>query len=212
MITKVLVLVGGDSTYHNFEEIGNFLKKIVKEGYCDVFLTEDLDFFLPVNIKEFDIIITYTIKGTLTKAQEEGLLNAIKGNSKETKGRSKGFIGLHGATVSFLDSINYLQMIGGKLLSHPPINSYTFGVTDLSHPITKGITNFCLKDELYLIEIYNPIDTLLTCKYNGLIYPIAWVKPYGLGKVFYLGLGHGKEQLSNKCIQKMIKNAIKWMR
>ena len=210
--TKVLLMVGGNSTYHNFEEIGNILKNTVEESKCDVFLTENLDMFLPSNIKEFDIILTYTIERTLTKEQEDGLLNAIIGAPSEIKGRTKGFIGLHGATISFIDSIRYLRMIGGKLLAHPPTDTFLFQVSNPSHPIMEGITNFSLKDELYLTEIFTPIESLLICQYNGFNHPIAWIKPYGLGKVFYCSLGHGKEQMSNKNTQTIIKNAIEWMK
>jgi type 1 glutamine amidotransferase len=177
-----------------------------------VTLTEDLDFFLPQNIKKFQAIVCYTTGRELTSEQENGLLKAIIGSPWGETGESKTFIGIHGASTSFQNSKAYLRMLGARFLTHPPLGEeYSFQIVKPDHPIMQGISDFTLIDELYLMEIYPPIETLIICDYRNFPRPIAWGKSYGLGKVFYTALGHGEKQIRNKIIQKMIINAINWI-
>jgi hypothetical protein len=41
-------------------------------------------------------------------------------------------------------------------------------------------------------------------------YPIAWVRNYGRGRVFYSTIGHGAEQWDNSNVQRMYLEAMKW--
>jgi len=41
-------------------------------------------------------------------------------------------------------------------------------------------------------------------------YPIAWVRNYGKGRVFYSTIGHGFEQWDNANVQRMYLEAMKW--
>ena len=41
--------------------------------------------------------------------------------------------------------------------------------------------------------------------------PLAWVRPYGLGRVCYCALGHGSEQLEHESVQRILRNALEWL-
>lgn len=208
---KVLVIGGKEKEFHDFVIMGPIFQNFLEEAGFEVTLSEDLNMFLPKNIAKFDVILCYTTGQTLKPDQEAGLLNAIIGSPWGHTGKSKGFIGVHCASCSFLNSQAYLQMLGGKFLTHPPIGElYNFKIVNQDHPIMKEITDFSMIDELYLLETYSPFETLITCDFQGFIRPVAWAKPYGLGRVFYTALGHGEEQTKNQIFQKMIINAISW--
>lgn len=210
--TNILAIGGKETEFHNFSKLGPIFKEFLEKVKFKVTLSEDLDLFLPGNIKDFDVILCYTTGRKLNPVQEKGLLNAISGASWENTGNPKGFIGIHGASCSFMNSHAYLRMLGGKFLTHPPLRiAYNFEVQDANHPIMENINNFSLVDELYLLETYPPLDILLTCNFKEFIRPIAWVKPYGLGKVFYIALGHDVEQIQSSIFQRIIINSVNWI-
>ncbi|MFX0181613.1 MAG: ThuA domain-containing protein [Candidatus Hodarchaeota archaeon] len=206
---NILVIGGLETKFHNFRILGPVFRNFLEGAGFKVTLSENLDMLLPENIKEFQTIICYTTGRELTSEQEKGLLNAIVSFPPETIGKT--FIGIHCASCSFQKSSAYLRMLGGKFLTHPPLGEeLSFQVIKPEHPTMQGVSNFSLVDELYLMEIYPPIEILIVCNYKGFDRPIVWTKPYGLGRVFYTALGHDKSQLSNPILQKMIINAVKW--
>lgn len=208
---RILLIGGGNKKLHDFSVMGPIFKEFLEKIGMDVTLTEDLDMFLPKKISKFHVILCYTMGRELNPEQEKGLLDAIIGAPWGNTGDPKGFVGVHCASSSFLNSQNYLRMLGCKFLTHPPLGEiYDFKITNPNHSIMKGIKNFSLKDELYLFETYPPFDLLMTSECLGFSRPISWVKPYGLGRVFYTALGHGEEQIKNKIFQRIIINAIYW--
>ena len=44
---------------------------------------------------------------------------------------------------------------------------------------------------------------------NG-VFPLAWAKMYGKGRVFYSTFGHADETWDNTAVQRMYLEAIKW--
>jgi type 1 glutamine amidotransferase len=67
-----------------------------------------------------------------------------------------------------------------------------------------------MEEELYLMETYGHFDLLLSTYFKGFERPIAWVKPYGHGRVFYTALGHDQVQTENPNFQRMLINAVRW--
>jgi type 1 glutamine amidotransferase len=192
---KILVVGGDDEGYHDFTVIGKV--------FCSC--------FHPENLKEYDVVVCYMSRKEVPEHLEKGLLGSIIGSPWGATGKPKGFIGIHTGGYSFPESAAYHNMVGARFLTHPEMGEdLLIKVTDPDHPVMKGITSFTIVDELYLMEMYPPFHVLLSCHYRGFERPIAWVKPYGLGRVFYTSLGHGQEQVRNESFVKMIVNAVKW--
>ncbi len=122
----------------------------------------------------------------------------------------KGFVGVHSAADSFKQTPGYINMVGGKFLTHPRPQSLTFRVKDPSHPVMDGISDFEMEEELYLMETCGHFDLLMTTQFKGFERPITWVKPYGQGRVVYTALGHGAEQTENPNFQRLIVNSVRW--
>jgi len=102
-------------------------------------------------------------------------------------------------------------MLGGKFLVHPPLEPLEIEIVRPQHPVMEGVTDFHIEDELYLVENHAPFEPLAVCHYEGFPRPVVWVKPYGLGKVVYLSLGHGEKQLENTSLQRILINATAWI-
>jgi len=208
---QVLLMGGADNTYHNFDRLLPILSGLLETIELDVTVSDDPDMFLPDRIQGFDLIVCYTFGPTLSPDQEEGLMGAVRGDPWHESARTKGFIGIHGAACSFLNSEAYLRMLGGKFLVHPPLDTLDVEIIHPEHTVMQGIRDFSIKDELYVVEPYTPFETLAVCDYEGFLRPIVWVKPYGLGKVVYLSLGHGARQLKHEAFQDILLNAALWI-
>lgn len=207
---KILYITGGDSKYHDFKLAGQIYRDFLSQAGFEVTVSEDLDLLLPESIVNYDVIMLYSINQYLSPDHEKSLLAAVIGNPWGNTGKPKGFIGLHSATITFSNSIAFQHMVGARFLTHPPIGSFSYQVEDKNHPVTAGLSDFELTSELYVVEELTPFQPLLTSFHKGFKRPVAWVKPYGLGRVFISCLGHTPEEMKDPGCQSMIVNAVKW--
>jgi uncharacterized protein len=199
-------MTGGDGKYHDFDKATSALSDFLAKANFEVTASKDLDMFLPQNIADHDVIICNSINSYLSEEHEAGLLGSLM------KGKPKGFIGFHGATFTFRNSANYTRMIGARFLTHPQIGEkFDFTVERKNHPVMKGVSDFSMPAELYLVEEYPPFETLISVQYKGFARPVAWTKPYGFGKVAYLSLGHDLAEIDTEVFRKIIINAVTWI-
>lgn len=199
---KVMVMGGHTTGFHDFAIMAPIYEKFLTEAGFDVTITENRDDFRKEAIEPYDVIIDYTTGEDLTDEQATGLLGGICGD--------KGFIGVHSAADSFKQTPGYIEMVGGKFLTHPAPKPFIFNVKNHSHPVMAGVTDFEMIEELYLMETNGHFELLMSTWYKGFERPITWVKPYGHGRVLYTALGHDKEQTGNPNFQKMIVNGVHW--
>ncbi|HEY1406829.1 MAG TPA: ThuA domain-containing protein, partial [Spirochaetota bacterium] len=209
---RVLIFGGETNPYHDFDAQGPVLAEIAHNAGFDAECTRDEESFRPEKIKPFDAIVIAASSGKLSAEGEENLLNAVIGNPWGNTGSPKGLYGFHGATVLTSDSGKYQRVIGARFLTHPPIGpAYNFRVIQKKHPVMRGVRDFNLADELYLMEHLSAFDVILSSGYEGFERPIAWVKPYGLGRICYCALGHSVEQLEDDHLRQIISNALGWL-
>jgi type 1 glutamine amidotransferase len=207
---KILLLCAGDNQYHDHVKIGFELKKNLSIQNFDVFLTDDFNLLLPENIKRYDTIVSYSVGAKTSNDNINSLLNAVSGTNLNYKGNPVGFVGIHGATTSFQDNEEYKKMIGASFITHPDFGPIYYFKVNKDHAITKNIDDFQLPDELYLFTIHSDFNTLISCNYEDIVRPIAWYKYYRKGRIFYLALGHGIEQINNPILKELIINGINW--
>ena len=115
-------------------------------------------------------------------------------------------------------------MLGG-VLSHvgTPDTKVKFGkyplkISDPSHPITQGASDFEHEDELYyeLQTRGEPIKPLAVAVYEGKEWPVLWTREFGKGKVCVSVFGHcgvqpkSKDPLEHEPFQRLIVRGILW--
>ena len=199
--TKVLLLVGG-SEYHDQPRHRQILSEFIGAKF-DLTMTDDLGILNPDTLGIYNVIVNYTTFVNPTEKQVEALLDAVR--------KGKGFVGIHGATATFWNSPAYLDMIGGKFITHDPnkeflVQTRTAGAV-IPHPITKDIDDFMIQDELYIIEGDINQWEILT-RAEG--HPIIFNKMFVNGRIHNNALGHDDKALSNPSFQKLIINGITW--
>ena len=82
---------------------------------------------------------------------------------------------------------------GDEKSGHDAFGPFTVAVTELPHPITKGLKAFGVTDELYFRQAGSqPVEPLITAtsKVTGKDEPLAWTYTYGKGRIFQTLLGH----------------------
>lgn len=151
-----------------------------------------------------DLLVTYTCNVRPDAAQQPALVDFAR--------RGGRWLALHG-THSAIDPRGpelpvfrtprvlgeVAEVLGGQFLGHPPIEPYTVHVTAPDHPLVAGIEPFEVRDELYVLELHPPIETLLHARFTGKSHgfaeghvtddeprPVLYLK----GSVCYFTLGH----------------------
>ena len=197
---KVLFMVGGGA--HDFQSLPPILKQRL-EGTGDfaVTITEDREKLTTLSRDGWHVALFYTQGGDLTPAQEEGLTDFVSSG--------RGYAGIHCASDSFKSSDAYFKLVGGQFSGHG-YGTFTVKITARRHPITKGMADFEIEDETYNHEFYPQAKVQVLARRATDQEPSVWVQNYGKGRVFYTGLGHGKEAFENPSFQMLMIRGISW--
>jgi uncharacterized protein len=174
------------------------------------------------NLDFFDAIFFYGLGDEELSAQQKSDLLAFVHDD------GKGFIGAHSAIGAFYTWPQFGEMLGGCFDNHP------WGTAEvpviIEQPGFPGMkpfpARFTLRDEIYVptstpysrekVDVLARLDaTKLDLKVPDLHrtdrdFPVAWVKPYGRGRVFYSSFGHLDTSWDDPRIQKMYLEAIRW--
>lgn len=128
---------------------------------------------------------------------------------------------LHHALLSYQTWPEYERVVGGKyMLDHEmrdgvdvPSSTYTkemtdidVKVTDKNHPVTAGIDDFIVHDELYRgVPTGSDIHVLLTTEGK----PLAWTRDEKKSRVFTIMIGHGPAY-KDANFQRILAQGIRW--
>jgi len=155
------------------------------------------------------------------------------------KGGKLGFVGIHSASDTWhtvdpalsgkdaryavmgekLDP--YLRMLGAEFIAHDKHQAGTFEVVDPAFPgmAYAGTTVRREKDEWYSLKEFAPdMHVLMVMQTEGMEgphyqrgpYPLSWIRRHGEGRVFYTGLGHGRESWDDAAFRSLIGGGIRW--
>src|SRR5262249_6882409 len=138
-----------------------------------------------------------------------------------------GLVVLHHALVAYQDWPEYERIVGGKYLTSEetssdkvvPSSNYHEGlevpivIAATNHPITAGIQDFTIHDEIYTGVRVQPDVTpvLITTHQLNLDRPMGWYRQQGKSRVVYLQLGHGPEVYANPNFRSLLANSIRWV-
>jgi uncharacterized protein len=214
----VLLLVGGP--HHDKEGARDALLEAVHAGApdgirFDVEMTDDLSVLARGDLHRFHVIANYTTGRQLTRDQAAALLRAVEGGT--------GFAGIHGATVTFRETESYNALVGSIFLRHPKFGDVSVKVTDREHPITRGLADFTVPDELYVIQAvggdFSRYRVLATAEATNRenpeelkdgVQPCTYLKEHGKGRVFYTGLGHDPRCFASESFRTIVGRGILW--
>jgi len=170
----------------------------------------------------FDAIFFYGLgEGDLSEKQKRDLLSFVHDDGK-------GFVGAHSAIDAFYSWPEYGEMVGAYFDNHPwGVFDAPIIVEEPSFPGMKQFSReFVIRDEIYVptnapysrkeVDVLARLDaSKVDLKVRDLHrtdgdFPVAWVKKYGKGNVFYSTFGHPDSAWDNPDVQKMYFEAIRW--
>ena len=144
-----------------------------------------------------------------------------RGHLREFLDAGKGMVVLHHAVI---DNQHwpwwYEEVIGGRYLlaaeGNQRASTYQHDVPMTvraagKHPITEGLAEFPIVDEVYNFMWRSPRSRVLleADKPEG-EKAVAWIGPWEKSRVVVIQLGHGKEAHENANYRKLVRNAIVW--
>jgi quinoprotein glucose dehydrogenase len=174
------------------------------------------------NLDYFDAVLFYTNGETrMTDAQKRDLLAFVAQDGK-------GFVGVHTAAITAASWPEYAEMLGGFFDNHPwNVTSARIVVERPESPIMRAFsTGMEIVDEHYqlLPRPYDraSVDVLARLDPSSVDiddpdvhrmdadFPVAWIKSYGNGRVFYSYLGHTDAAWDDPRVQSLYLEGIKW--
>ncbi len=210
---KSALMVWGGWEGHEPKQCVNVFEPYLREQGYDVEVSDTLEVYTDERkMKALDLIVPVWTQGEITREQETGLLEAVKGGV--------GIAGWHGGMGdSFRNNVNYQFMVGGQWVAHPGgIIDYDVEIIDRHDPITAGLPDFHMKSEQYLMHV-DPSNQVLAvttfggeyCPWiEGTIMPVVWKRMWGAGKVFYSSLGHVAKDFEVPEVRIIVERGMLW--
>jgi uncharacterized protein len=180
------------------------VEMLVKAG-IPATLSQDTSIFTDDRAARYDVALWYTSQKALTPKEQEGLAAYVAGG--------KGLLALHTATVLEMpDHDTYNALVGGRFLGHDEFGRFHVTIAG-EHPITAGVPDFDIDDELYIVEpLGEPGQVLATgASEKTPAKPMLTLREYGKGHVCYLALGHDGRAWAHPCFKQLVVQATQWL-
>jgi type 1 glutamine amidotransferase len=219
---RIYLLSGGQRQHHGYRDQAFYLAELLENtGRYEVTVGEDAAILETPAIQKYDLIIANADRRDpefkYTRTQQQALLDLVRSG--------RGYVSIHAADNAAADWLpEWKEMLGG-VFSHVGQpdgkvrkGAYVVRIAEKSNQITRGLSDFPLRDELYYnVQMMPDVEPLATVEYNGTNWPVAWTRAFGKGRVFHLVLGHrdfgpGKDDpLRNENLGRLLVQGVDWV-
>lgn len=208
---NVLIVTGGhdfdrESFFQMFDSFEGISYTELKHPEANIRLGQ-------IDPKTFDVVVFYDMPKTISEAEKDNFHKLMK--------LGKGLLFLHHSLCSYQDWAEYKTIVGGKYHEEkntPQTSDYqhdvrfTVHITDPKHPVTKGIKDFEIQDEVYgNTEVLPEVTPLLTTTEPRSSRIIGWAHQKGNSRIVYIALGHDKQAYFNPNYQQIIRQAVAYV-
>ena len=130
-----------------------------------------------------------------------------------------GLVALHTASICFDDWAGWADLVGAAwdwaASSHPPLGDVHVEVSTDVHPVTAGVDDFVVTDEIYSDLAARGDRTVLASAQNpdarnAGAQPLIWVRPVGAGRVFHDALGHDATSVCQAGHATILRQGARW--
>jgi type 1 glutamine amidotransferase len=213
---KVLLLSGNNN--HEWQATTPFIGDVyARDGQFKVDITYRPDTITRRMLASYRVVVS----NWNAFPEQSGLWNPeAKLALQEFIRKGGGFVCIHAASATHYDWPSYLHITGGRWgakTHHGAIRRFNVHVSNPNHPVTKGIPDFEIRDELWVDLECDPAAEILCVSQAeeyagtpGKSEPVVLVTHYGKGRGFYLVLGHDTEAMSNQGWQTLLLRGTKW--
>lgn len=217
-IEKINLLILSGRNNHDWQQTTPLLQKIYEEsGRFSAKITDKPDSLTIGDFQKFDAILSnFTAwpehEYRWPKETEDGLLDYIQNGG--------GFVVFHAASATFYDWPEYQDLVGttwGDSTTHGKITPHKIVIKDWNHPITQGIRDFWITDELWVNAGVNSDLNVLAESYSdptnkgrGMMEPVVHWKTKGKGRIFHNILGHNPRAIKNSGWKTLMLRGAEW--
>ena len=208
---NILVITGGHSFDEKpFFEMFNSFENI---NYISLLQPQANAQLGTIDPKTFDAVVFYDMPKTIAEQDKANYYNLLK--------LGKGLVFLHHSQCSYQDWSEYKTIVGGKYHEEqntPQTSTYQHDVTftakisDPRHPVTRGLKDFEILDEVYgNTEVLPSVTPLLTTDHPQSSKTIGWTHQIEKSRIVYIHPGHDKNSYFNPNYQKLVRQAIEYV-
>jgi len=213
---QVLLISGKNN--HEWQKTSPAFRQILEErGFFKVDITERPDTLKMSDLKKYEVIASnWNAFPESTRQWGEVAEKAIL----DFVNRGGGFVLFHSASAAHYDWPEYQQMVGatwGKNTHHGQIAPFEVKIQNTKHPVTKGMSNFVITDELWVEMDQQPgIEVLCSAfapssnKGRDQDEPVLICRKQGKGRCFYLVLGHDVAAMQNSGWKTLMQRGTEW--
>ena len=235
MARPTALLIAGGADYHNTPEHYECLAGLLA-GPCglNVTVTDDFERQTAESLRRYDLLVLWATIGQASPEPVHALFDAVR--------RGTPLLGLHAAPYTVRMVEGGPQAIGSSYIKefpHLPYQEITVNILDREHPVTQGVGDFTITDELYCLNELGQTVTVLA-SYDGrqankpyrlrewqppdprheLAHqwrmqqpraPLVYVTQHGEGKICVNALGHDKAALDNPGFRQITTQAAGWL-
>lgn len=215
---KINVLILSGRNNHDWKTTTPKLKSVFEESdLFDVLVTEKPEFLKPDELKKFDVIVSnwnsFPEKDVRWSIElEKALLNFVD--------KGGGFVTFHAATTAFYEWEEFKNISVGAWVEdtwHGKISAAQVFIQNKKHPVTRGMKDFLIEDELWVNAEKNNSFEILGTGSNKDIQekgiekqPVIMVKQFGKGRIFHTTLGHNVGTMQNAGFQTLMLRGTEW--
>jgi arylsulfatase A len=207
---KILILTGG----HDFEREAFFemFHEMPGISYTELIHPEANQVYSSSMAEEADALIFYDMVQEINDSQKAALKNLLQ--------KGKGMVFLHHSLASYQEWEEFEKILGGRyVLSDQDGSTYRHDVdipvhvVNKDHPVTRGMDDFSIHDEVYgNFRVQPGIEPLLTTTHPESGEIIGWTNTYGKSRIVYLQLGHDHHAYEDPNFRMLLNQAINWVR
>ena len=221
---KGVILSGG--IFHPFAETSAALADLLAAEGIVCTVTEDVAEAIDA-LAHVDLFAVNALRWTMTQHEKYAphrarwAMELTAGQQAAIDGfvqRGRGLLALHTATICFDAWPGWRVLLGGGwqwgASHHPPPEPADVAVLP-GHAITRGLTDFCLTDEIYHALSPGPDCNVLAQAASRTQpagpQPLAWCRSHGAGRVFVDALGHDAASLAVPGHGALLRRAARWL-
>jgi type 1 glutamine amidotransferase len=211
---KVLLVTGG----HGFQTNAFFrvFKANPEITFTNVVQAKTSTAYDRDDLLSYDCVVLYDMVQNITDAQKARFLSLFD--------KGVGLVVTHHALVSYQAWPEFERIIGGTYPEPPDKKGKVTSdlgyehdvdvpvvIVAKEHPITAGVKDFLINDEIYWGFRVAPDSTpLITTTQPKSGKPLAWYRTEKQSRVVYLQLGHGPSAFDNDNYRKLLAQSIRW--
>jgi len=157
---------------------------------------------------DFDVLVFYDMAKEIDDSQKASFLKLLE--------QGKGMVFLHHSLASYQEWAEFEKILGGRyeegLSTYKHDVEVPVRIVSKDHPITKGVDDFVILDEVYgNFKVLPGVQAILKTTHPESGEVIGWTNHYGKSRIVYLQLGHDHHAYENLNYRHLVKQAINWV-